>query len=257
MRWSGRLGLAAAEDCRTGHYVDLLSVVPGKRLHSFWRRAESTARSTPTGERFACQTFLARFTGDFFAITARQKRCELPDIIYLLIEWGPFSARGRLIEFSSFGGRFITGRLCGASTGHILYARDERSQIESAGKVKNTRLGNASRVLPISVVGTRGDDLQALELRAFMRRVLGDCLTRIDFRNPQFDGLPGSATSLLPARREIYGEFIQVHPTFHSRRGQLRLMSEIGTRQAGAFGCRAIRRILDPKDITTPSAIIS
>ena len=232
----GLAGLAAViKIAESGGKVDLFSIVPVKRSHSVCAQGGINAAKNLKGEGDTTWQHFddTVYGGDFLANqTAGESHVRGgPGIIDLLDRMGvPFNRTPEgLLDFRRFGGTlFHRTAFAGATTGQqLLYALDEQvRRYESEGKVQKYEGWEfLSAVLDgdRTCRGICAMNLRSMEVRTFP----ADAIIIATGGNGAIFGkstnsvvCTGSANSALYQQGAYYanGEFIQVHPTSHSRR---------------------------------------
>ena len=234
----GLAGLAAViKIAEAGGNVDLFSIVPVKRSHSVCAQGGINAAKNLKGEGDTTAQHFddTIYGGDFLANqTPVKAMCEAaPAIIDLLDRMGvPFNRTPEgLLDFRRFGGTlYHRTAFAGATTGQqLLYALDEQvRRYEAEGKVHEVRgLGvslrdhrRQGRARGIVAMNLRSMELRAFPADAIILATGG--IGAIFGKSTNSVVCTGSAQSAIFQQGAYYanGEFIQVHPTCDSRRGQ-------------------------------------
>ena len=245
----GLAGLAAViKIAEMGGNVDLFSIVPVKRSHSVCAQGGINAAKNLKGEGDSTWQHFddTVYGGDFLANQPPVKAmCDAaPGIIDLLDRMGvPFNRTPEgLLDFRRFGGTLYNRTaFAGATTGQqLLYALDEQvRRYESEGKVtKFEHWEFLSAVLDSNRVcrGICAMDLRSMEVRTFPADAIiiaTGGIGAIFGKSTNSVVCTGSAQSALYQQGCYYanGEFIQVHPTSHSRRRQAAPDVGVGARR--------------------------
>src|SRR5246500_1501143 len=247
----GLAGLSAViKIAEMGGHVDLFSIVPVKRAHSFCAQGGINAAKNLKGEGDSTWQHFddSVYGGDFLANQPPVKAmCDAaPGIIDLLDRMGvPFNRTPEgLLDFRRFGGTLYNRTaFAGATTGQqLLYALDEQvRRYESEGKVKKYEHWEfLSAVLDGNRVchGICAMDLRSMEVRTFPADAIiiaTGGIGAIFGKSTNSVVCTGSAQSALYQQGCYYanGEFIQVHPTSIPGEDKLRLMSESARGEGG------------------------